>query len=191
MAKTSAEFEQEFIQSVQSTTGKTMKEWIGIVKATGIAKQMELTNWFKENHGLNHLQASLLAGLCLNNGEPVYQNENALLENQFAKAIGLKPLYEKVSAGILANFPEAQLIVKKTYLSYTATREFAAINVKPQELRLGLDLGDQAFEGRLEKSKLSGPMPRFTHMVVLTQENELDKEVFDWIKASYQRSYKK
>lgn len=191
MAKTSAEFEQEFIQSVQTTTGKTIKEWIGIVNSTGMGKQMELTNWFKENHALNHLQASLLAGLCLNNGNPVYQNEHALLDNQFAKAAGMKTLYEKVSAKILASFSDSQLIVKKTYLSYTATREFAAINVKPQELRLGLDLGDHPFDDRLQQSKLSGPMPRFTHMVVLTQENELDKELLKWITASYQRSHKK
>jgi len=191
MAKTSAEFEQEFIHSVQSTTGKTLLEWLDISRTTKLTKQMELTNFFKEKHGMNHLQASLLAGLCLNNGQPVYQNETALFDSQFLKAPEMRKLHEKLSAGILTAFQDAKLIIKKTYLSYTLIREFAAVNVKPDTLRLGLDLGECKFEGRLAKSKLSGPMPRFTHMVILEKEQDIDQELMNWINESYQRSHKK
>lgn len=191
MAKTSGEFEQEFIQTVKEKTGKTLEQWLPVLKKAGLSKQMEITNWLKTEHKLNHLQASLLAGLYLNNGEPVYQNETALLDSQFAKCEEMRPLYNAVSEKILNGFPDSKLIPKKTYLSFTATREFAAITIKPKEIRLGMDLGDMAFTETLQKSKLSGPMPRISHMIILTNINQFDKTVNEYLQLSYNRSHKK
>jgi hypothetical protein len=191
MAKTSGEFEQEFIQTAKEKTGKTLEQWLPVVKASGLTKQMEITNWLKTEHKLNHLQASLLAGLYLNNGKPVYQNESNLLDNQFVKCEAMRPLYDAVSEKILSLFPDTQLIPKKTYLSYTAIREFAAINIKPKEIRLGIDLGDMPFTENLQKSKLSGPMPRISHMVVFTDIKQFDKEIIEYLQLSYNRSHKK
>ena len=137
------------------------------------------------------MQASLLAGLYLNNGKPVYQDETNLLENQFIKCEAMRPLFDEVSSKILALFPGTQLIAKKTYLSYTATREFAAINIKPKEIRLGMDLGDTTFNDTLQKSKLTGPMARISHMVVITDAAQFDKNLIEYLKLSYNRTHKK
>jgi predicted transport protein len=75
---------------------------------------------------------------------------------------------------IISEFQGTQLIPKKTYLSFTAVREFAAINVKPKEIRLGLDLGEEPFTEVLQKSKLIGPMPRISHMIILTDIKQFD-----------------
>lgn len=191
MAKTSGEFEQEFIQTAKEKTGRTLEQWLPVVKKSGLSKQMEVTNWLKAEHKMNHLQASLLAGLYLNDGKPVYQNESSLLENQFTKCEDMRPLFDVVSEKILSIFPDAQLIPKKTYLSYTATREFAAINIKTKEIRLGMDLGDVAFTEVLQKSKLTGPMPRISHMVVITDIRQFDKKLIEYLQSSYNRSHKK
>ncbi len=191
MAKTSGEFEKEFIETAKERTGKKLEEWLPVVKKSGLGRQMEITNWLKETHKLNHMQATLLAGLCLNNGKPVYQNEESLLDNQFAKCGEMRPLFDAISAKILAMFPGAQLIPKKTYLSFTDTREFASINIKPKEIRLGLDLGDTPFSDHLQKSKLTGPMPRISHMAILTGESQFNSAVKDALQTSYNRSHKK
>ena len=86
---------------------------------------------------------------------------------------------------------DAQLIPKKTYLSYTAAREFAAMNIKPKELRIGMDLGDMAFTDSLQKSKLSGPMPRISHMFVITDLKQFDKQLIEYLQLSYNRTHKK
>lgn len=190
MAKTPAEFEQEFIQTAKEKTGKSLDEWLAVVKASGYTKQMEILNWLKKEHQLNHMQAQFVAGIYLNDGNVVYQNEGSLLENQFMKCEAMKPLFEAVSSKILNQFPETQLIAKKTYVSFTAQREFAAINIKPKEIRLGLDLGDEPFTDVLQKAKLSGPMPRISHMIVLTSADELDQKVADYLSQSYYRSNK-
>lgn len=82
-------------------------------KKSGLSKQMEITNWLKTEHKLNHLQASLLAGLYLNNGKPVYQNEASLLDNQFAKCEEMRLLFDAISERILKQFPDTQVIPKK------------------------------------------------------------------------------
>jgi predicted transport protein len=191
MAKTSGEYELEFIQTAKEKTGKTLEQWLGVVKPKDFKKQMEILNWLKKEHKLNHMQAAFVAGIYLNNGKPVYQNESNLLENQFLKAEGMRSLFEHVSSGILKKFPDTKMIAKKTYVSFTVTREFVAINIKPNELRLGFDLGDEATTDILQKSKLVGPMPRISHMVIITQKDQLNKKVSEYLKQSYNRSHKK
>ncbi|QQS37370.1 MAG: DUF4287 domain-containing protein [Ignavibacteriales bacterium] len=189
MAKTSGEFELEFIQTAKEKTGKTLEQWLAVVKPKGFTKQMEILNWLKSEHKLNHMQASFVAGIYLNNGKPVYQSEDNLLENQFVKSEQMKPLFDFVSKKILKDFPDTQMIAKKTYVSFTATREFAAINIKPKELRMGMDLGDVAFNDTLQKSKLTGPMPRISHMIVLTDEKHFNKKVSEYLIQSYNRTH--
>ncbi len=191
MAKTSGQFELEFIQSAKEKTGKSLEQWLSLVKQKGLARQMEILNWLKKEHGLNHMQAAFVAGIFLNDCKPVYQSESNLLDNQLVKAEGMRSLFGQVSTAILKEFPDATMIAKKTYVSFTASREFAAINIKPKELRLGFDLGDMATNAVLQKSKLTGPMPRISHMVIITQKDQLNKKVFDYLKQSFGRTHKK
>ncbi len=191
MAKTSGELEKEFIDSAKEKTGNSIAEWLKIVKASGIEKRNDLLEWLKKGHGLNHMQAQFIIGMNFNNGNPVYVDENILLENQFIKCPDIRPLFESISEKIISNFQGTQLIPKKTYLSFTAVKEFAAINVKPGEIRLGMDLGDKAFDERIQKTKMTGPMPRISHMAIIQDIKEFDNIVFDLIKLSYDRNHKK
>ncbi len=188
MAKTSGEIEKEFIETATEKTGKSLPEWLQLVGSSGIEKRNDVLEWLKKGHGLNHMQAQLVTGIYLNNGNPVYMNGNALLENQFEKCAAMRPLFNSISQKIVTSFAGTQLIPKKTYLSFTAVREFAAINVKTNEIRLGLDLGDEPFTGTLQKSKLTGPMPRISHMLVITRIEQLDENTMGLITQSYNRT---
>lgn len=187
MAKTSGEFEKEFIETSKEKTGKSVEQWSTIIKESGLGKQKEIMDFLKKDYGMNHLQANLMAGIFINGGKPVFIDEGNLLDNQFVKCQDIRPLYEQVSKKIMDEFKDTQLIPKKTYISFTAKREFAAINVKPGEIRLGMDLGDMPFNDRVMKTKLSGPMPRISHMVVLKSMTDFDKELLELLKKSYSR----
>lgn len=191
MAKTSSELEKELIDTAKKQTGRSLEEWLKIVKASGIEKRNDILEWLKKGHGLNHLQAQLISGIFLNNGKPVYVNEDGLLDSHFTKCPDMRPIFELISKGVISNFQGTQLIPKKTYLSFTAVREFVAVNLKANELRIGLDLGDEPFTSPLQKAKLSGPMPRFTHMVVVTEPGGFNKELMSLVKKSYERTHKK
>lgn len=191
MAKTSSELEKEFIDGAKEKTGKSLKEWLSLAKSSGIEKRNDLLDWLKKGHGLNHMQAQFVTGIHLNNGNAVYSNEENLLETHFTNSPGMRPLFDAISEKIISAFPGTQLLPKKTYLSFTAVREFAAVNIKPKEIRMGLDLGDEPFTETLQKSKLTGPMPRITHMLVFTEIKKFDKKTMELLSKSYNRCHKK
>jgi predicted transport protein len=191
MAKTSGDFEKELLDTSKEKTGKSVNDWLELIKNSGIKKRNDILEWLKKGHGLNHMQAQLITGIFLNNGKPVYIDQDNLLENQFVKFPEMRRLYDEISKKITGSFSGAQLIPKKTYLSFTAVREFAAVNVKKGMLRLGMDLGDMPFDNKITKSKLTGPMPRISHMAEINDIKQLEKELMKLLETSYNRTHKK
>lgn len=187
--KTSGEFEKEFMDGLSSATGKDLGTWLKTIDGFGSKKRNEVIARLKADHGFGHMNASLLAGIHANGGKPVYASTDDLLENQFSKAAEMRTLFEAFVEFVKKNFPASSVLPKKTYVSFLENREFAAVNIKPKELRIGLDLGDQPFGDKIEKAKLSGPMPRISHMFVLTDEKQLNSDLVDVLKESHSRCH--
>lgn len=187
--KTSGEFEKQFMDGLEVSTGKDLATWLKTIDGFSSKKRNEIIAWLKSEHGFGHMNASLLAGIHANGGKPVYASTDDLLDNQFAKAVDMRPLYDAFVAFIAKNFPDANFLPKKTYVSVLENREFGAVNIKPKELRIGLDLGDRRFDEQVEKAKLTGPMPRISHMVVAMDESRFDKELVDLLKLSHGRCH--
>lgn len=188
--KTSGEFEQEFIDWLQGSTGKSLADWVIVVDGFSSKKRNEVIEWLKGVHNFNHMQASLLAGIHANGGKPVYQSTDGLLNAQFGKNEDMRPLYDGFVAFISRNFPNATILPKKTYVSVLENREFAAVNIKKGELRIGLDLGDRPFDEKVEKAKLTGPMPRISHMVVAKDDGKFDNSLVELLQQSHGRCHK-
>lgn len=72
MTKTSHEVEKEFIDGLKNNSGKTLDEWIAAIDDRGIKKRNDIIDWLKEKNNFGHMHASLLAGIYLNKGIPVY-----------------------------------------------------------------------------------------------------------------------
>lgn len=177
------------MDGLAKASGKDLNAWMKIIDAFGSKKRPEVIAWLKSDHGFGHMQAAMLAAIHANGGKPVYQSTDNLLDAQFAKAADMKPLYEAFLEFVQKTFPNATVLPKKTYVSILESREFAAINIKPKELRIGLDLGDRPFDQTIEKAKLTGPMPRISHMFVLTDAKQLDRGIIDALKQSYSRCH--
>lgn len=187
--RTSGEIEKDFIDNLKSTTSKDLKGWIAEINTLGTRKRNDIIKILKEKHGFGHMNASLLAGIFLNGGNPVYGNTDELLEKQFSKGEQMRPVYESLIQFVQKNFPDATVLPKKTYVSVLEKREFAAINIKATELRIGLDLGDRPFDDRISKAKLTGPMPRMSHMVVIDNVKSIDETLVRLLKESFSRSH--
>ncbi len=187
--KTSGEFEKEFMDGLKGSTGKDLAAWLKTIDGFASRKRYDVIAWLKSEHKFQHMHASLLAGIHANGGKPVYASTDDLLENQFAKAADMRPLYDAFVAFIATNFPDATFLPKKTYVSVLENREFGAVNIKKTELRIGLDLGDRPFDETVEKAKLTGPMPRISHMIVVTDVNQFDSEMADLLKQSHGRCH--
>lgn len=187
--KTSGEIERELINNLSDVTGKSLKAWLTKIAAFGSKKRNDIIKWLKEENGFGHMNASLLSGIYLNGGKAVYGSTDDLLENQFAKAEAMRGLYESFTAFVKRHFPSSIVLPKKTYVSILEKREFAALNIKPKEIRIGFDLGNRDFGESISKSKLSGPMPRISHMIVLTNESQLGDQLVELLTQSHRRCH--
>ena len=135
------------------------------------------------------MNAALLAGIHANGGKAVYACMDDLLENQFGKAAEMRTLFDSFISFVAKYFPDATVLPKKTYVSILENREFGAVNIKPKELRIGLDLGDRPFDEKVEKARLTGPMPRISHMIVVTDLSQFDDSVVELLKQSHARCH--
>jgi hypothetical protein len=188
MLKTSEQIEQEFLNEIASRTGRPLQEWLLLFNNNPL-KIKALSDLLKTQHGLKHMESNLLAGIILNGGLPVYQNQQALLEAQFERFSGFRQLFDVFAAKILYRYSGSHLIPKKTYLSFTGNREFLAVNISAKGLRAGLDIAPDHTHSLLETALLKGPMPRFCRMVTLKTEHDLSAGFMDLVDLSYQRSH--
>jgi len=109
------------------------------------------------------------------------------LETLLAAAKGYRPLYHLLEAQVRQAIPGVTFSAQTRHISVGAPREFAAITLHAAEVRLGLDLGERAFDARLQKAKLRGPGPAITHMIVLTDARQVDDELLALIASAHAR----
>ena len=88
--------------------------------------------------------------------------EVADLDKLLAAGKGYRPLYQLLEAEVRAAVPGLTITPKAAYISLGAPREFAAVTLHATELRLGLDLGDRAFD--LAGAKAPHARPRTLHL---------------------------
>lgn len=115
------------------------------------------------------------------------RRETADLDTLLEAAKGYRPLYLLLEAEIRNAVAGVSVAPKGTYISFGAPAEFAAVTLHAAELRLGLDLGDRAFDPPLVKSRLKGPGPAIAHMVVLTDARQVNADLLNLIKAASAR----
>lgn len=177
MARGSQERELEFIESAKDTTGHTIEEWIGIVDDAGLEpKTNTLIKHLKTAHKLNHLQASTITGIYLNDGKPVY-NYEVLFADLFKGKDHLMPIYDALKAQVTPRFDDVVFIPTKAYISIEGKKIFGCARLTAKSIRYGLDLGDTPFKGRVQKAKGLGAMPNISHMIELTSVDDIDDEV--------------
>ncbi|MDX1941846.1 MAG: DUF5655 domain-containing protein [Saprospiraceae bacterium] len=191
MAKTSQEIEKEFIDDLQKTTGKDLTAWLASIKDSGIDKRNDLIAWLKTDQGFGHLNASMLAAIYLNGGKPVYGNPNALIDDQFKGKEALRPLYEDLKKAIAAVDANWQFVPTKLYTSIRNGKEFAAIIVKKEELKVAMDLGDEPLGEYFQQAKNLGPMPRISHVNAVKNANDINQDLLAWLQKADTRVNKK
>ena len=119
--------------------------------------------------------------------KPLGTDEAALYDKLLAAGKGYRPLYLMLEAEMRKALPGLVILPKTSYLSVGAPKEFAAVTLHATEVRLGLDLGDRPFDPHLQKSKLKGPGPAITHMIILSDARQVDGALLALLAAANAR----
>jgi Domain of unknown function (DUF5655) len=204
--------EQQFLAELKARSGRNLADWIA---TQNFSDKNETIDWLRAQ-GFAFARASWLERIHSNGGRPIYEEtgecaarsaprpkpkeappprlppgpepgEAARLEKLIAQAKGYRPLYVMLEAEVKRAIPGLSLSPAPTHISLRAPAEFAAVALTASEVRLGLALGEHAFDTRLQRAKLKGLGGHITHMVVLTDARQVNADLISLVLAANAR----
>jgi len=174
---------QTMINNMPEKTGRSLEEWVKILKTKNFAKHGEAVNYLKTEHGVTHGFANTIVTLSKDSQD----SPDDLLVNQYKGKEDLKPIYEKLVLEISKFGNDIINTPKKASVSMIRKRQFALIKPATKtRIDLGLKFKDKPTTERLENSGPFGTM--CTHRVQLTSINDVDSELVDWLKEAYNKA---
>jgi len=188
MAKSPEEMKASMIAGMAEKTGKSLEEWLVIVRATKLTKHKEFMTLLKEKHGLTHGFANLVALQALQSDSHTAGDTDALVDAQYAGAkAGLRPLYDQLLAAIQKFGKDVDVSPKKAYVSLRRNKQFALVQPSTAtRLDVGINLKGTEPTRRLEAS--GSFISMVSHRVRVSKAAEIDKELLGWLKQAYDAS---
>ena len=172
------------IANLPEKTGKSLDQWLVIVKKSKLEKHGDIVRLLKTDHGIGHGFANLIAHKSLASDAGSADSEDLVAAQYSGAKAALKPIHDKLIKVVEGFGKDVELSPKKAYVSLRRSKQFALIQPSTAtRLDLGLNLKGVAPKGRLEASGSWNAM--VTHRVKLSNAIEVDAELKAWLKAAY------
>jgi hypothetical protein len=186
---------QKWIADLKGKTGRSLEEWLALVKESGPADEKACRVWLKEQHGFGTNSAWWLAerafpkdkGIMEDDPETYLKAAEQYVEAMFAgPKTGLRPIYDELLALGLGIGPEAKACPCQTIVPLYRNHVFAQIKPTTRtRIDLGFALKDTPAAGRLIDTGGYQKKDRITHRIPITSPAEIDDEVKRWLKTAY------
>lgn len=171
------------IINLQAKTGKSLEEWMDVVSKKNLAKYGEIVRFLKDQYAMTHGFANLVAHKALVQDTSLSEVVEDQTEKLFKGKEHLKSLYEALMAKINALGDDIEVAPKKSYVSVRRKKQFATLcPATKTRFELGIQLKGQEAMGKLKVEK---PSSMCSHKILLTDFQDIDIEVVDWIKKAY------
>ncbi|MBT8281260.1 MAG: DUF4287 domain-containing protein [Muriicola sp.] len=174
---------QTMIANMPEKTGKSLEDWIRILKTKPFEKHSEAVSFLKKEHGVSHGFANTIVHLSKDKG----LSPTDLLTTQYKGKEHLLPIYEKLKVFVASLGNDVTITPKKTTVSFIRKKQFALVSPATKtRLDLGLKIQDKPTTARLENSGPFGTM--CTHRVRLEKPEDVDDELKNWIREAYENA---
>lgn len=174
---------QTMIDNMPEKTGKSLDEWVTILKAKNFEKHGEGVKFLKTEHNVTHGFANTIVTLSKEENN----SDDDLVKEQYKGKENLLPIYTELVRMISKFGDDITITPKKSTVSLIRKRQFALIKPATKtRIDLGLKIKDKGTSGRLEGSGPFGSM--CTHRVQLNAIEEIDSDVVAWLKEAYSKS---
>ena len=174
---------QTMINNMPEKTGKSIDEWKSILKTKSFSKHSEAVNFLKKEHNVTHGFANTIVTLSKEEDK----TPNDLVDSQYMGKGILIPIYKELLSIVQGLGEDVIITAKKTSVSIIRKKQFALIKPATKtRIDLGLKLKDIPTTDRLENSGPFGTM--CTHRVKITNINQIDNELKEWLKEAYQKA---
>lgn len=185
MASSPEEMARSMIENLPGKTGKSLPEWLTLLKARGLSTHKDMMAFLKADQGVTHGYANLIAQMARREAEGGPAPAQGLVSAQYdgAKA-SLRPIYERVIAEVTAFGDDVEIAPKKAYVSLRRKKQFGLIQPSTRtRVDIGINLKGQDPAGRLEASGSFNAM--VSHRVRLENVDEVDPDVIAWLRKAY------
>ena len=177
----------KMIENLEINTGKSLEQWITIVKAENFSKHGEIIKFLKQEYSFTHGYANLVALKGRGSDADSFKNKDDLINLQYKGKEHFKPLYDKLINKILQFGNNIEISPKKAYVSLRTKKQFAILNpVTKSRFEVGVIIKDQKGGGILQEIKTSNSM--CSHKINLSSIEQIDSEVLNWVKIAYTKS---
>jgi len=177
---------QTMIENLHKNTGKTLEQWIDIVKKKNFAKHGEVIKFLKEQHEFTHGFANLVAHKAKETDAGSAEKTDDLITKQYTGKEHLKAFYDKLISEIQTFGNDIEVAPKNSYVSLRRKKQFATLNPATKtRFEVGINLKGQEPNGKLEPEK---PNAMCSHKINLTDIKDIDKEVINWIRTAYDKA---
>jgi hypothetical protein len=174
---------QSQARNIERATGRSMDEWVALVKADGPERHGEIVAWLKAEHGFSHGNANFVA-LTAKRGSAAGGGDELVDEMYTGAKATLRPFHDQVIEVIQGFGTDIELAPKQAYVSLRRSKQFGTVGPGPGgRLEVGLNLKGMEPAGRLEAA---GGM--CTHRVRMSSADELDIQVIGWLREAYERA---
>ena len=171
--------------TLESSTGKTIPQWVEVARACPETKPRARQAWLKEHHGLGQNYAMMvLHALGEADGAPL-RDTGSFEEILWAKPAD-RAIFEAVKA-VVSGFPDLVVGQRKGFSAWSRKFQFAAMRPTRGGVRLGLALPIDA-DPRLIPAKTEGWSERCTATLVLTEAGQVDAGVKSLLEAAWEKS---
>jgi hypothetical protein len=186
---------QKWVAELKQKTGRSLEEWIALVKKEGPATEAERRDWLKKKHGLGTNSAWWIAERSVGKGgeddspEAYLRAVEKYVEEMFPGAKAhLRPIFDALLKLGLGLGPDAKACPCKTIVPLYRNHVFAQIKPTTQKrMDLGLCLLNLGKNPPKRVIATGGAQKgdRITHRIEITSPAEIDGEVKRWLKTAY------
>ncbi|MFN0247288.1 MAG: DUF4287 domain-containing protein [Kofleriaceae bacterium] len=130
-------------RKLKENTGRTLDEWVELVRESPHRDAKAAQSWLKADHGVGHFQAMTIARAASQGGWATdYEDPERLLSVLFSGGKAKwRPLYERVMAEATKLGADVRISVCKTYASAYRARQFLVVRPKRDALEVKLVSG--------------------------------------------------
>lgn len=175
---------QTMIDNLSKNTGKSMEQWIEIVAKQNFVKHGEVVKYLKEEHLLTHGFANLIAHKAKGSDAGSADNTDDLITKQYIGKEHFRQIYDMLMEQISGFGDDIEIAPKNAYVSLRRKKQFATLQPATKtRFEIGINLKGHPPKGKLEAINSANAM--CSHKINVTDTNDIDDEVIQWIRTAY------
>jgi len=185
----------DWVAGLKAKTGRSLDEWLVLVKKSGPKTEVERRDWLKSKHGLGTNSAWWLAeraeGKGTEDSDPKSYLKAAAMyveEMYTGGKAGLRPLHDALIKFGKGLGQDVKICPCQTIVPFYRQHVFAQI--KPStRTRIDFGLCLTKYKGKPPKRVIDtgglAKKDRITHKIEITSLKDIDAEVRKWLKIAY------